>query len=249
MALPNQPKKENEISREPSVDGIRIKVKLTGSLSDLANMLSTISFLQVAKERDAVNALYVESRDLNKSPYIFSIIKATDSSIEIAYSIPPEIAPKKRKLDIVKYLLNILTLLEPYYEIDQKIVYQLMESSIKDVSESVSFDYSKLYTQYDTIQKEVKDLRTRVKRITEEKEGLSTQNYELKNKNDELILRLQQLENMPDEILRSKVQEWVIEHSGELNVFEFSKLHNINEVRVEEALNRLITEGYLEVIN
>ncbi|MBI2079310.1 hypothetical protein HYT84_00975 [Candidatus Micrarchaeota archaeon] len=248
MPLPQSTKKENEPGRQPLVDGVRIKVKLTSTLKDVADLLRTVSFLEVAQDKDAVSALYVESRDINKQPYVFSILKATEDSVEVAYSIPAEIAPKKRKLDMVRYLLNMLTLLDPYYEIDQKIVYQLMESSIKDTSESITLEYSKLYTQYDTLQKDVKDLKARVRRLTDENEGLSNENYELKNKADELLLRLKNLENLPDDVIRSKLQEWIMEHSGEINILEFSKVYNVNEVRVEEMLNLLIREGYIEAI-
>jgi uncharacterized coiled-coil DUF342 family protein len=157
-------------------------------------------------------------------------------------------APSRRKLDMVRYFINMLTMLEPNYEIDNKIVLQLMESSIKDVVDSVSMDYAKLYTEFDTIKKEADDLRKRVKRLSEENTTLSNDNYELKSKSDELMLRLKQVENIPEDALKAKLQEWIAEHNGEINITEFCRVNNANEVAVEEALNKLIMEGYIEAV-
>lgn len=235
-------------ARAPSIAAFSIKAKLSGTLKDVAASLRSVSFLEVAQEKDAVNALYVESRDINKQPYIFSILKANDEQLEVVYSVPPTIAPWRRRLDMIRYFINVLTLLEPHYEIDTKIMLQLMESSVKDVVDSVSMDYSKLYTEFDTVKKELEEIRKKSKRFSDENSALSTENYALKNRNDELVLRLNQLENLPDDAIKAKVQEWIIEHNGEINISEFAKLNSINEVRVEEALNRLIMEGYIEAV-
>lgn len=232
--------------RAPQVDGFKVKGSLKGSLKEVSDLLRTLSFLEVAQEKEAVNAVYVESRDINKSPYLFSVLKIKEDEVELLFSIPQEIAPKKRKLDMVRYLINIISLLEQVYKVDNKLVYQLIENSIKEMGESVTLDYSKLYTAYDTLKKEIEDMRKKTSRLTEENKALTTRNYDLKNKNDELLLAVKDLQNMSDETLKSKLQEWVIEHNGELNLNEFAKLYKVNESRVEQALNRLVSEGYLE---
>ncbi len=229
--------------KAPSVAAFSIKAKLSGALKDVAASLRSVSFLEVAQEKDAVNALYVESRDINKQPYVFSILKANDEQLEVIYSIPQNIAPWRRRLDMIRYFINIITLLEPYYEMDTKIILQLMESSVKDVVDSVSMDYSKLYTEFDTVKKEFDDVRKKAKRLADENSVMSTENYALKNRNDELVLRLNQLENIPEDAIRAKVQEWIIEHNGERNITEVAKLNSSNEVKVEEAVNRVIMEG------
>ncbi|MFA6530637.1 MAG: hypothetical protein WCT31_02815 [Candidatus Micrarchaeia archaeon] len=234
--------------KAPSIAAFSIKAKLSGTLKEVASSLRSVSFLEVAQEKDAVNALYVESRDINKQPYVFSILKANDEQLEVVYSIPQNIAPWRRRLDMIRYFINVITLLEPHYDIDTKIILQLMESSVKDVVDSVSMDYSKLYTEFDTVKKEFDDAKKKAKRLSDENSVMSTENYALKNRNDELVLRLNQLENIPEDAIRAKVQEWILEHNGEINITEFAKLNNINEVKVEEALNRLIMEGYIEAV-
>jgi hypothetical protein len=235
-------------SSTPKVDGFKVKAKIKGSLKDISQLLRTISFLEVASEKDAVNALYVESRDINKNPYLFSILKAKKNELEVLYTIPPEIAPRKRKLDVIRYLLNILTLIDDVYQVDTKIVFQLLETAVKDLLESVTMDYSKLYTTYDSLKKEVDDLRKKVSRLNDQNEALMSQNYELKSSNDELKLRVSELRGLSDEVLRAKLQEWVLEHDGVINILEFTKIHDVAESRVESMLNKLVAEGYLEVI-
>jgi len=240
--------KKEEKKPEPTVDGFKLSGKLVGNMKELAGTLRTISFLEVAQEKEAVNAAYVESRDIKKDPYLFSILKITKDSIDVIYSIPPGIGPRKRRLDIIRYLLNILSVIEPIFKVDNKIVYQLMENSVKDVSDSVSLDYSKLYTEYDTLKKEVRDLRLRVSRFREENEALRNKNYELKSKNDEAILQLRKLETLSDSALKAKLQEWISEHNGEIDVTEFAKMYKVPDKKVEDALNDLVSSGYLSVI-
>ena len=83
---------------------------------------------------------------------------------------------------------------------------------------------------------------------SETEQALSTKNYELKTQNDEMKLRISELEGLSDDILRSKLQEWIIEHNGSINIVEFSKLFKVSEARVEEMLNLLVNEGYLEIV-
>ncbi len=261
MALPNAQQKagapqpsgggaaQKEEVHPPQVDGFKIKGKLAkGKLKDLANTLRSISFLELAPEKDLLNVIYVESRDIDKNPYLFSIVKIKEDEVEVLYTIPSEIGPKKRRVDVIRYLLNILSLVESSYEVDNKALYQLIENAIKELAGSVTMDYNKLYTSYDSMKKDVDDLRKKVERLTEQNQALTSQNYELKTQNDDIKLRLSQLEGLSDDALKAKLQEWVAEHSGTINVTEFSKLHRMSEARVEEMLNKLVNEGYLEVV-
>jgi len=240
---------QKEAAHAPQVDGFKLKGRLEkGKLKDLANVLRSISFLELAPEKDLLNVIYVESRDIDKNPYLFSIVKIKEDEMEVMYTIPSEISPKKRRVDVIRYLLNILSLIESSYTVDNKTVYQLIENAIKELAGSVTMDYNKLFTSYDSLKKEVDDYRKKVDRLTEQSQALTSQNYELKTQNDELRLRVQQLEGLSDEALKGKLQEWVAEHSNSINISEFTKVYKVSEARVEEMLNRLVGEGYLEVI-
>jgi regulator of replication initiation timing len=243
---PSAPKAE---THPPQVDGFKIKGKLRkGKLKDLSSTLRSISFLEVAPEKDAVNVIYVESRDINKNPYLFSIVKIKEDEAEVMYTIPPEISPRKRRVDVIRYLLNILSLVDDAYEVENKTLYQLIENAIQDLSNSVTMDYTKLFTSYDSLRKEVDDYRKKIDRLTEQTQALTTSNYELKAENDELRLTVKKLVGLSEEALKSKLQEWIMEHNGAINIPEFSKMHKVAEAKVEEVLNRLVSEGYLEVV-
>ncbi len=244
-AAPNAP----SFGGKPQVDAFSIKGKMTGSKKDITSVLSSVSFLEVATEKDAINAVYVESRDINKEPYLFSIIRIREDVMEVVYSIPQEIAPRKRKVDMIRYLLNILTLINDFYQVDIKVIYQLMETAVKDISESVTMEYSKLYTAYDSLKKENQDLKKKVTRLSEENTALTSKTYELKAKSDEVEVELSKYRTLSDEVLRAKLQEWILEHAGEINVIEFAKIHHVTESQVEMQLNKLVNEGYLAVLS
>ena len=258
MALPNikptssvqptQIQSTKEPTHPPQVDGFKIKGKLKGTLKDIANSLRSISFLGVASEKDLLNVIYIESRDINKNPYLFSILKIKDDEIEVLYSIPPEIGPKKRRIDVVRYLLNILSLIESAYSVDNKTLYQLVENAVKEIANSVTTEYTKLYTSFDSMKKEVDDYKKKMIRLTDQLQALTTKNYELKGQNDEYKLRIEALEGLSDDALRAKLQEWIIEHNGSINLAEFTNVHKVSDARVEELLNRLVSEGFLEVV-
>ncbi len=262
MASPQQPPKPASSQRPvqqtaagsvtthpPQVDGFKIKGSFKGTVKDISNVLRSISFLEIAPEKNLVNVVYVESRDISKNPYLFSIVKIKEDELEVLYSIPPEISPKKRRVDVISYLLNILSLIDVFYSIDNKAVFQLLETAVKDLTGSITMDYTKLYTSYDTMKKDVDDYKKKVERLNEQNQALTSKNYELKTQNDEIKLRLAELENLSDESLRVKLQEWITEHNGAINITEFSKLHKVAEGRAEEMLNRLVSEGYLETMD
>jgi regulator of replication initiation timing len=245
-AIPTQGGKEQ--AHSPQVDGFKLKGELKGSLKDIAALLRSISFLEIASEKDLVNVIYVESRDINKNPYLFSLLKIKEDEVEVLYSIPSEIGPKKRRMDVIRYLLNIFSLVEPVYEVDTKTLYQLVENAVKELTSSVTMDYSKLYTAYDSLKKDVDDLRKKVDRLNDQNQALTTKNYELKSQNDELHIRIGELEGLSDDALKAKLQEWITEHNGSIVIPEFTKLYKVSDARVEELLNRLVSEGYLEVV-
>jgi Fic family protein len=109
-------------------------------------------------------------------------------------------------------------------------------------------DYTKLYTSYDSLKKQAKDYKKKIDRLTEQNEALTSQNYDLKTHNDELLLRLKELEGLSDDALRAKLQEWIVEHDGSINISEFTRLYKVSDARAEEMLNKLVSEGYLEVV-
>lgn len=230
----------------PTVSGFRLQAVRTRGIRDLSVHFAEVSFLEMMSEGDTLSVLNVESRDLKKDPALFSIVRFKPDMVECAYTCLANMSPKKRQLEVLRHFMNMLTLAEDCYEIQIKQVYQLVESSFADMTEYVSTDYDKLYSLYDNLKTEFAVIQKKSKELVESNSQLSKENYELKNKNDELTLRLKSLETLSDTVLALKIQEWLSEHKGEINIADFSKVFNIPEMRVEQILNKMVTEGYLE---
>ena len=215
-------------------------------MAELSQRYSQVSFLEMTQDKDTLSVLNVESRDLRKDPALFSIIKFMPSRIEVVYTCLANTSPKKRRLEVLRHFLNMLTIADDCYSVDMKQVYQLLESSLADMNEYVSSDYDKLFSIYDSLKSDHASLVKKVKDLTESASNLSKENYDLKNRNDELSVRLKGLETLSDTVLSLKIQEWLAQHKGGINISDFSKVYNVPENRVEQMLNKLVTEGYLE---
>ncbi|MCX8175018.1 MAG: hypothetical protein N3E51_02330 [Candidatus Micrarchaeota archaeon] len=231
----------------PIVGGFRIAAKRKCTIEELSQRFAELSFLQLTVEKDALAALNVESRDIQKNPYLFSIIYFKPDCVEALYTCLPNMSPKKRRIDVLRQFLNLLTIVEDCYQVEMKQIYQLLEASVADMTEYVSLDYDRLFSLYDNLKSEVAALQKKVKDLTDGNAALSKENYELKSKNDELVLKIRGLETFSDSVLALKIQEWLSEHKGEINIADFSKVYNVPETRVEQMLNKLVTEGYLEI--
>ncbi len=241
----NQKGQEQPVQK-PRVSGFKISAKRVGSLEEVFNVISKMTFLEIANEPDALVAINIESRDIQKNPHLFSVTYFRENKLEIMYTYLPGMSPKKRRLDMLKYFLNILTLVEDIYDVDNKQIYQLLEKAIEDMNEYVTADYEKLYSTYDNLKNEIDQLREKVKNLKEGNNNLAKENYELKARNDDLVLRVKELEAYSEDVLKTRIQEWITEHRGEINISEFSKVHKVPETRVEEILNTLVMEGYLQ---
>lgn len=232
----------------PKVDGFRLEGKFTGKVDNLANALASVSFLKVAKEKSAVSASYVESRDISKNPYTFSVIKFEKGGVDVIYTVPPSSAPTRRRMDVIRYFLNVLTLASDHYEVDPKLVLQLLEQTVKEIDDYSTGDYKQLYASYDSLKREVETMRRNYTLLKKQVSGLSRENYDLKNENDELKLKIESLQGMSDGVLKSKIQEWVVDHGGEMNIPDFSRVFKVPEARVEQVLDELVRAGFLELV-
>jgi len=245
----NTAKKKRAPAPDPKVLGFRLPSKRTGTAQSLISTLGKLSFLHVAQDSQdpqLVLSLNVKSRDISKNPYIFSILYFRPDAIDVLYTLAPNKSPKARRLEVIKYVLNILTLCTNEYELDMKYLHQMIEGAISDMNEYVSLDYQSLFSKYDSLQGEhERSLRT-VKSLESSNKELASDNYSLKNKAQELELRLEGLEKYSDSVLAVKLQTWVSEHNGEINLSDFARVHGVSEARVEQVLNNLVSEGYLE---
>jgi len=232
----------------PQVSGFKIPARRMKDLAEITNVLSSLSSLQLAVEADYVAALNVESRDIKKNPYLFSIVYFRPNEIEMDYTIVPGISQRKRKIEIFKHFLDILTLVGHNYEIDDKQFYQIIRSALTDITEFATSTYDEVYSKYDILNNEFLSLQRKIDTLNSSLTKLTKETFELKAKNDELVLKLKEFESPSDDTLRVKIQEWLELHHNEINITEFAKTYNVLESRVEHLLNSMVTQGYLESI-
>ncbi|PIT84151.1 hypothetical protein COU37_04790 [Candidatus Micrarchaeota archaeon CG10_big_fil_rev_8_21_14_0_10_45_29] len=233
----------------PKVKGFRIPAVRNGSTDELMRALGTLSFLRISQDSadlSVILALNVEARDISKNPYIFSICYFRADAIDVLYTLTPNKSPRVRRLDILKYVLNLLTLCAGIYEINMKFLYQMIEGAIADMNEYVSMDFQKLFSKYDSLKGEHDMMLKKIQTLENSNRELASDNYEMKNREQELLLKLSSLEKYSDSVLAIKIQDWINEHSGEINLSDFARVHNVSEARVEQVLNTLVSEGYLE---
>jgi len=232
----------------PQIYGFKLPAKRKGDLTHIANSLSSLSALQLAVEGDYVAALNVESRDIKKNPYLFSVIYLRPSEIEIVYSVVPGVSLRKRKIEILKHFLNALTLVEDEYDINHKQFYQVVRNALTEITEFATSTYDEIYSKYDILNSEFLSLQKKIEALNSSLSKVTNEALELKAKNDELVLRLKQLESPSDDVLKVKIQEWLELHHNEINITEFAKTYNLLESRVEHLLNSMVMQGYLESI-
>ncbi len=250
IGIPLKEKKEAE--KKPMIDSFKVGGKLRTSLKELSERLSAVSFLEVALENDAISCAYIESRDINNNPYLFSLIKIKQDEISIIYSVPKTTAPKKRRMDVIRQFLNILSLISEDYFVDARIVNNLIEKSLKDIEELIDKKTAELYVEYDTLKNENLILSKKLTVLEKEIEELRSKNYELREKNERDEIKIRKYETPSDETLRVKVMEWIKDHRGEISISDFVSVYlkgnDSGEQRVEKILDELTKEGYLSSI-
>jgi len=231
----------------PKVDGFKVFGKRLAEPAEIIDALSTLSFLEIAQEADYVAVLNVESRDIRRSPYLFSTIYLKPDVVEVAYTLVPGTSPRKRRIDVLRHFLNILSVIPAAYEVDHRGLYQLLQSALADITEFASSDYKEVFARYDALRKDYDDVKRRADALEASNTKVSKDLIDAKARNDDITLRLGQLEAYTDEALMVKIQDWLDVHRNEINVSEFAKQYSVVDSRVEDVLNKMMLRGYLEL--
>lgn len=240
---PNKRKVEDVL-----VEGFSVNGKLLSSIDALVQVLRKVHSFEVAIEKRSVSVAYVESRDINKRPYQFAIYRIYDNHIEVIYTIPPTDHPMKRRVEVIKLLANISILLHGHYTIGENALLELMEDAVSEMLLSLDKNYSEMYTEYDHVLRKYEDLMRKYRRLEDEREALLLQNFELRSKNEKLSLELGRYKKLSDDMLKVKILEWIKDHGGTIDIYEFSTTYNIPEARIKDAINELLNENYIKLI-
>jgi len=243
--LPSAPAGKEEQLLEPLVEGFRIEARRIKDLDEIISALSPLQFLNIIKTQNGVILVNVERRDIRKEPYLFSIIYLNPNNLEVVYSYVPDVSPKKRRLDVIRYLLNITTLLENVYFINHIQLYQVIDGMLSRLFEYTASSYDEMFSRYDALKEEVERLRKVAKELQEANEKLAKTNIDSKAKENDSLLRIKELETYSDEVLVNKIQGWLSEHGYEINISDFARVYKVSEARVEQVLNKMVRDGYV----
>ena len=230
---------------EPLAEGFRIEAKRLKDVDEIIEALSPLQFLEIVETKDSVALVNIERRDIQKRPYLFSIIYLNSDSIEVVYSYLPDVSPKKRRLEIARYILNVSTLLENVYFINHAQLYQVVDGMLSRLIEYAASSYEELFSKYDALKEENDRMKKMNTELMAANEKLSKTNMEFKDRETSLLLRVKELETYPDEVLISKIQNWLMEHNFEINVSDFSRINRVAESRVDQMLNKMVRDGWL----
>lgn len=232
---------------EPKTEEIAIKATLVGSLDAIAKTLSEIETLEIEKGGPVLKIARVESRDIQKRPFLFVLMEMGADRLMISYTVSADSSPKFRRVTALKEVLSILSLITDLYSVDNTELFQCLDSAIDELTGSLSQSYSSLFNNYDAMFNEYKELRKINVELTAANKNLSVQASQLSDDNKGLKTRVKELEGYSDESLMVLVEEWLEAHGSEIDVTEFSKVYKLTPTRAEQILNKMVSLGYIEM--
>ena len=73
------------------------------------------------------------------------------------------------------------------------------------------------------------------------------QTSQLNDENKKLKEDLSALQKYSDQALMNMIMDWIEVHNSTIDVGEFSKTYNIVQPRIEQILDKMVSQGYLEL--
>ena len=240
--------KATDIAIEPMGASFKFGAKRKVTKEQLLKMIERIPDAEIADIKDSVAVIKIDSRDIDGAPYLFNILYLNADSIEMMYTVTPEISMRKRQLELLRYTTNMLTLLKDAYDVDLASYMQVLDIFLAEIKEFATSDYEKLYIKYDALLAKVEETQKQYERMKESNEKISKDTLEMRDEKNELKMKVDELEKFSDDALMLKIQDWIREHGNEINLGDFCKLYKVSESRVEQILNKMVREGYSETV-
>jgi hypothetical protein len=231
----------------PKIAEITLNGTLLGNFSAMVGRLETLQMFSIKENPDSLVLLSVESRDIQKNPFLFFIISFSPEQVKVQYSIALDSSEKMRRLYIMKNLLSVLSLVTDLYAADVASVYQYADSVIDDMLGSLSQSYSSLFNNYDSLFGEYREIKRLNIELMAANKNLTVQASQLSAENKDLKSRLESLETYSDESLMVMIEDWIDSHSDSIDVIEFAKTYRLTAPRVEQVLNKMVSAGYIEL--
>lgn len=238
---------EEVVAIEPKTDGLEMKARLLGSFEDIYKRLSTLQLFSIGKSQNGLRLLRVESRDIQKRPFLFLIIDMRPDKVSVDYTIALDSSPKLRRLFVLKTLLSVLSLASDLYSVDNTELFQHLDSSIDDVLNSITQSYSSLFNNYDSLFNEYREIKRLNIELEASNKNLTVQAMQLNDENKTVKEQIKNLEAYSDSALMVMVQDWLEAHDSTIDINEFAKNYKMSQTRVEQVLNRMVSLGYIEL--
>jgi hypothetical protein len=238
---------EEVVAIEPKTDSLELNAKLSGSFDEIAKRFASLQLFSLAKSSSGIKLLRVESRDIQKKPFLFLIINLQSDKVTVDYTIALDASPKLRRLYVLKTLLSVLSLTSDIYRIDDTELFQYLDSAIDDVLNSISQNYSALFNNYDSLFNEFREIKRLNIELGASNKNLTVQALQLSDENKQFSEQLKQLQGYSDAALMVMVEDWLQAHDATIDINEFAKNYKMTPTRVEQILNKMVTLGYIEL--
>lgn len=232
---------------EPKTEEIALRAKLLGSFDGIVGRLAGLDTLEIEKGDSLLRVVRVESRDIQKRPFLFVLLELRPDRLMISYTVAADSSPKLRRMIALKEALGVLSLITEFYSVDNTEAFQCIDSAIDEIAGSLSQSYSSLFNNYDAIFNEYKEVKKMNVELTSANKNLSVQASQLSEENKTLAARVKELEGYSDDALMVIAEEWLEAHNSEIDIGEFSKVYKISPTRAEGILNKMVSLGYIEL--
>ncbi len=237
----------DEVALSPKVDELVFDGRLTGSLDIIKSKLSQIPFYYLKQAGNELSIVKVESRNISKKPYLFYIIKLRKDGISLIYSIPQDTSDRMRRATVIKDVLSVLSIISDQYTLDAGKFYQYVDSVIENLLSGMTETYSSLFNKYDSLLNEYREVKKLDLEYATANRNLTIQTAQLNEENKSLKADLAALQKFTDESLMSMVGDWIQVHNSTIDIDDFAKTYNVSQPRVEQILNKMVAQGYLEL--
>lgn len=231
----------------PKTDQIAIDARLVGGFETISERLSKLQMYSMLAKDAGIELLMVEARDLQKKPSLFFIITIGKAQVKVDYTIGEDSNEKLRRLYVLKNLMSVLALITDIYVVDATELLQYVDSAIDSFIVSMPQNYSELYNKYDSLATHYRELKREANDLESSNKSLTASASLLQTENDEFRKRLKVLETYSDESLMVMIQEWIDAHGGAIDITAFAETYKIIPTRVEQALNKMVSAGYIEI--
>lgn len=238
---------EEVVVIEPKTDGLEIKAKLVGNFDEIYKRLSSLQLFSINREASSVKLVRVESRDIQKRPFLFLIIDLRPDKVTVDYTIALDSSPKLRKLFVLKTVLSVLSLITYLYSADDTEFFQYLDSAIDDVLSSIAQSYSSLFNNYDSLFNEYREIKRLNIELESSNKNLTVQATQLSEENKILKGKLEVLEAYSDNALMVMIQDWLESHDDTIDINEFAKNFKMSPTRVEQIMNKMVSLGNIEL--